>query len=184
MHAEIARELAHARDPFALTLSGVRYVDKPPLLYGLIALAFTIGGPSELTARLVPALAAVAAVAATAWLGARLLDATGGLLAGLTLLTCVGFFAYGRYVRPESLFVAALAWGFALVLVGLAEERRNLVAWGIAGFGVAALAKDSVAVIAPVGVIGLALALSGRARPLRRWLPWKGVVAALVLGFG
>src|SRR3989304_2668608 len=32
MHAEIGRELALARDPFALTLSGVRYVDKPPPL--------------------------------------------------------------------------------------------------------------------------------------------------------
>jgi 4-amino-4-deoxy-L-arabinose transferase-like glycosyltransferase len=183
MHAEIARELAQARDPFALTLSGVRYVDKPPLLYSLMALVFTLGGPSELTARLVPALAGVAAVVATAWLGARLLDATGGLLAGMALLTCVGFFAYGRYVRPESLFVASLAWGFALTLVGLAEGRRRLVAWGIVGFGMAALAKDLVGVVAPLGAIGLALALSGRARPLVRWLPWAGVVPAFALGF-
>ena len=37
MHAEIARELLRARDPVALTLGGVRYVDKPPLLYALLA---------------------------------------------------------------------------------------------------------------------------------------------------
>ena len=37
MHAEIARELLRSRDPFALTLGGVRYVDKPPLLYTLLA---------------------------------------------------------------------------------------------------------------------------------------------------
>jgi 4-amino-4-deoxy-L-arabinose transferase-like glycosyltransferase len=51
MHAEIARELALSRDPFALTLNGVRYVDKPPLLYVLIALASAVAGPSEATAR-------------------------------------------------------------------------------------------------------------------------------------
>jgi len=67
-HAEIARELLQARDPFALTLGGVGYVDKPPLLYALMALVFAAAGQSEGTARAVPAAAALAAVGATAWL--------------------------------------------------------------------------------------------------------------------
>ena len=67
--------------------------------------------------------AAVAAVGATAWLGARLLGWRGGLVAGVALLTSIGFFAYGRYVRPETLFVAALAGGFALCLVGIRRRR-------------------------------------------------------------
>ena len=184
MHAEIARELLQSHDPFALTLGGVRYIDKPPLLYVLIALAFGAAGQSELTARLVPALSAVAAVAATAWLGARLLGAASGLIAGLALLTCVGFFAYGRYVRPETLFVASLAWGFSLTLVGLMEDRRRLVTAGIIAFGVAALAKDPLGVVAPLVVIGVALVLCGRAWPMGRWRPWGGVVTAFVLAFG
>jgi hypothetical protein len=184
MHAEIARELLQTRDPVALTLGGVSYVDKPPLLYALLGLAFAVGGPSETAARAVPALAALAAIAATAWLGARLLGARGGFVAGTALLTSAGFFAFGRYVRPETLFVAALAWGFALVLVGLAEEWRWRVAAGLAAFGVAALAKDPIGALAPAVVIGLALTLAGRQRPLGRWLPWPGVLACLVLGFG
>jgi len=40
-------------------------------------------------------------------------------------LTSALFFAYARYVRPDALFVAALAWGFALALVGLADGRRG-----------------------------------------------------------
>ena len=81
MHAEIARELAASGDLLRLTLNGVVYVDKPPLLYALLATSFAVGGASETTARLVPALAALAAVAATAWLGARLLGARCGFLA-------------------------------------------------------------------------------------------------------
>ncbi|HXH83550.1 MAG TPA: glycosyl transferase, partial [Candidatus Tectomicrobia bacterium] len=54
MHAEIARELLHSGRPFALTLNGVPYVDKPPLLYVLVAGAVAIGGPVEGAARLVP----------------------------------------------------------------------------------------------------------------------------------
>jgi 4-amino-4-deoxy-L-arabinose transferase-like glycosyltransferase len=184
MHAEIARELAVSRDPFALTLNGVRYVDKPPLLYVLLATAFAVGGATEGVARAVPALSALAAVGATAWLGARLLGSGAGVLAGLALATSTGFFAYGRYVRPETLFVAALAWGLALALVGIHEGRRPLVVAGLAAFGVAGLAKDPLGALAPPLVIGITLAAAGRSRPLGRWLPRAGVVVALVLGFG
>jgi 4-amino-4-deoxy-L-arabinose transferase-like glycosyltransferase len=96
MHAEIARELMLSGDPVRLTLNGVRYVDKPPLLYVLLAGAFTLGGLHEAAARIVPALAALAGVIATAALGTRLLGTRWGLLAGVALLGSCGFYAYGR----------------------------------------------------------------------------------------
>jgi len=184
MHAEIARELAAGGDPLALSLNGVRYVDKPPLLYALMAAAFAVGGQREATARAVPALAALAAIGATAWLGARWLGPRGGLLAGGALLTCAGFFAYGRYVRPDALFVAALAWGFALALAGVTEGRRGLAAAGLVCFGLAALAKDPLGALVPPLTLAVALALGGRLRPLGRWLPPAGVAAAALLAFG
>lgn len=184
MHAQIARELLAHGDPFALTLHGVPYVDKPPLLYVLVGAALAVGGEREAAARVVPALAALAAVAATAWLGTRLLGLGGGVVAGLALLTSAGFFAYARYLRPETLFVAALAWGFALTLVGVGERRRGLVVAGLAAFGLAALAKDPLGALAPPLAIGLALAGARQARPLGRWLPWPGVVAGGALAVG
>ncbi|HKQ62750.1 MAG TPA: hypothetical protein VJS92_15775, partial [Candidatus Polarisedimenticolaceae bacterium] len=60
MHAEIARELTLSRDPLALTLNGVPYVDKPPLLYVLIAAVSRVAGQSEAAARAVSAGAALA----------------------------------------------------------------------------------------------------------------------------
>ena len=184
MHAEIARELVLSRDPLALTLNGVRYVDKPPLLYALMAASFAVGGETERAARLVPALAALVAVGATAWLGAHLLGTAAGVLAGTALLTSVGFFAYARYVRPETLFVAALTLGFALTLVGLRDSRRGLVVGGLAALGAAGLAKDPLGAIGPLVVLGLALALAGRLHPWRRWLPARGVAMWLLLAFG
>ena len=160
------------------------YLDKPPLLYAFAALAFALGGEGEGTARAVPALAGLLAVGATAWLGARLLGGRGGFVAGAALLTSAGFFAFSRYVRPETLFVASLAGGFALALTGLAEQRRGRVVAGLALFGIAALAKDPLGALAPPLVIGLALALAGRARPIGRWLPWPGLLALVVLAFG
>src|SRR5207245_5116382 len=91
VHADIARELLRSRHPGALTLNGVSYVDKPPLLYVLLGGAFALAGPSETTARAVPALCALAAIAATAWLGAKLLGARGRFVAGAALLPRAGF---------------------------------------------------------------------------------------------
>ena len=184
MHAEIARELLAAGRALPLTLGGVVYLDKPPLLYALLAAAFSVAGPSEAAARLVSALAALVAVGATAWLGARLLDARTGLVAGLALLGSLGFFVYGRYVRPDALFVAALALGFALALSGLVGRRPPSVVAGLAVFGLAALAKDPLGTLAPPLAIGLAMMLAGRARPVAGWLPWPGAALALALAFG
>ena len=118
-HAEIARELP-GESWLTLRLNGVRYFDKPPLLYWLTALSFRRFGLTEWAARLAPLLGAVLAVVGTTLLGARLLGPVGGLLAGVALLSSALFAAYARYVRPESLFVAGIAWGFAGLLVPLA----------------------------------------------------------------
>ena len=162
----------------------MRYLDKPPLLYALLAGAFSVAGTREAPARAVSAAAALVTIAATAWLGARLLGGRSGLVAGLALSTSLGFFVYGRYVRPETLLLATLAVGFALALTALVESSRARMIAGLAVFGLAALAKDPLAALGPPLAIGLALALGGRARPLERWLPWPGVILGLVLAFG
>src|SRR4029450_491147 len=113
-------------------------------------------------------------IGATAWLGARLGDARTGLVARLPLLGSIGFFAYGRYVRPDALFVAALALGFALALSGLVEARPARVGVGLTAFGAAALAKDPLGALAPPLAIGLAMALAGRARAGSRGLAGAG----------
>ncbi len=184
MHAEIARELLVSRDPSVLTLDGVRYIDKPPLLYGLMAATLAVGGLSETSARLVPALAALATVAATAWLGARLLGAWPGVVAGLALASSVLFFAFGRYVRPETLFAAAITWGLALVVVGVTEQRRSTIALGFVVFGLAGLAKDPLGALAPPLAVLAAFAIARRTR--RDWpgVAWPAVALWLLLGLG
>ena len=117
-HAEIAREM-QGGSWITPRLNGVRYFDKPPLLYWLTAASFGQWGLTERAARLAPLLGALLAVAATTLLGVRLLGPGGGLLAGAALLSCALFAAFARYVRPETLFVAAIQWGFTGLLWGV-----------------------------------------------------------------
>ena len=199
-HAEIAREMLGG-SWLTLRLNGVRYFDKPPLLYWLTAISFSLFGLTEGAARLAPLLGALLAVGATAVLGVRLLGPTGGALAGLALLSCALFAAFARYVRPESLFVAAIAWGFTGLLVAFERRRRpdgngcpplgecGGHSWapasiGCAALGVAALAKDPLGLIGPLVAIALAAGLAGRLRPMRAWLPPLGLALLLVIGFG
>jgi 4-amino-4-deoxy-L-arabinose transferase-like glycosyltransferase len=210
-HAEIAREMLGG-SWLTPRLNGVRYFDKPPLLYWLTGISFSLFGLTEGAARLAPLLGALLAVAATAVLGARLLGPAGGALAGLALLSCALFAAFARYVRPESLFVAAMAWGFTGLLVHMrgpnslnplaspapaarqagprtppTADARSGAAWallGCAALGVAALAKDPLGLIGPLAAIAVAAGLAGRLRPVRAWLPPLGVALLVIIGFG
>ncbi len=183
-HAEIAREAWRSGDWLTLRLNGVRYFDKPPLLYLLEAGAFATWGLSEWAARLAPVAGAALAVAATAWLGARLLGPGVGLLAGIALLSCGFFYAFARYVRPETLFLACIQWGFAGLLVGARGGSRAAAALGCAALGMAAMAKDPLGLAGPLAALAVALGLAGRLRPVRAWLPPLGVAGLVVLGAG
>jgi hypothetical protein len=193
-HAEIAREALLEGDLVDLRLNGVRYYDKPPLLYWLIALDFRAWGESESAARLPSVVAAAAAASATAFLGARLLGPGAGLLAAAALLSCALFVVFGRYVRPETLFVAAIQWGFTGLVIGMndgpwgmKDNGRPARRWAVAGcaaLGLAALAKDPLGLLGPLAAVAAALAACGRLRPMRRWLPPAGLGLMLVLGLG
>jgi len=222
-HAEIAREMLGG-SWITPRLNGVRYFDKPPLLYWLTAAAFHRLGPTEGAARLASLAGALLAVAGTTILGVGLLGRGGGFLAGAALLSCALFAAFARYVRPETLFVAAISWGFAGLLLGMCGRPFTAAAlssagaqkgpphsprggqpwesevrssprggqpvasrWALVGcgaLGVAALAKDPLGLIGPVGAVAGALWLAGRLRPVRAWLPVGGVVLMLALGAG
>jgi 4-amino-4-deoxy-L-arabinose transferase-like glycosyltransferase len=183
-HAETAREAWRSGDWLTLRLNGVRYFDKPPLLYLLQAAAFSVGGVSEATARLAPVAGATLAVAGTALLGARLLGPAPGLLAGAALLSCALFAAFARYVRPETIFLATIQWGFTGLLLGWLEGRRAWTLLGCAALGLASVAKDPLGLLGPLAALAAALALAGRLRPVSAWLPPAGVALLVLLGAG
>jgi 4-amino-4-deoxy-L-arabinose transferase-like glycosyltransferase len=188
-HAEIAREAWVSGDWLTLRLSGIRYFDKPPLLYALMGAMFGLWGPSEWAARLPSVGGAMLAVAGTALLGARLMGPLWGFAAGAGLLSCTLFAVFGRYVRPETLFVACIQWGLAALLIGCAGDsgERGARRWAIAGvaaLGLASLAKDPLGLLGPLAAVAVSLALAGRLRPWTAWLPAQGLALAMALGAG
>src|SRR5687767_9360107 len=84
-YAETTRELIATGDWWAPYYNGQPFFDKPIFFHQLQAVAMLVAGQNELGARLVPALAALALVLFTGWLGRALISSDAGLLAALLL---------------------------------------------------------------------------------------------------
>jgi 4-amino-4-deoxy-L-arabinose transferase-like glycosyltransferase len=174
-HAAIARGMSQQHDWVTPRLNGVRYFDKPPLLYWLMSGSFAVAGPTPAAARFWSALAAVACAAITARLGMLLGGPRVGLLAGLMVAANMGFFLFGRFVKPDLVFILfiVLAYaGFALAYLG---RGRWALALFYLALGGATLAKDVLGAAGPLAVTALFLALT-RERPWGTWFPWWGVL--------
>lgn len=182
-HTEIAREMAASGDVVTLRLNGVRYFEKPPLLYWLMAAGFSVTGIHPATARMWPALGGVGCAALTAVLGVLLGGPRVGLVAGLVVAANLGVFLYARLVKPDLIFILCVTLsytGFALAYLG----RRGR--WGLVlffgGIGLATLAKDMLGAIGPLVVVATFLWVT-RESMLRHWSPWWGwaLFAAIVV---
>jgi len=93
-HAAIAREMARLGDWATPHVNGVRYFDKPPILYWLMAGSFAVAGVGEAASRVWSALAAVGIAAVTARLGYILGGALLALLARLLGTPHLGIYLF------------------------------------------------------------------------------------------
>ncbi|HBH03619.1 MAG TPA: hypothetical protein DDZ42_17150 [Candidatus Rokubacteria bacterium] len=173
-HAEIAREMVSSGDWVLPRLNGVRYFSKPPVPYWLMALSFTVGGPTPFAARVWSALAAVALAGLTARIGAFLGGPRLGLLAGVLVSANLGVFVFGRLLKPDLLFILAIALAFTGFGLAYAAGRRWGLALFYAGLGAAAITKDVLGALGPAAAVAAFLWWSGE-RDVRRWVPWWGV---------
>ncbi|HLK10678.1 MAG TPA: glycosyltransferase [Candidatus Binatia bacterium] len=161
-NAEVAREMLAVGTWGVPHFDYLPYLDKPVLLFWLMATAFRTLGVSELAARLPSALAALATVALTFALGRALLPGVRrALLAAVVLTTSPLVLAFGRLAIFD-MPLTALATA-ALICLVLARLRGEPWRWwplaGLAmGFGV--LCK---------GPVGLAV-------PLLAWVAGRGAL--------
>jgi hypothetical protein len=179
----IAREMLTGGDWVQPHLNGVRYYEKPPLLYWSLAASYRLFGQSEAVARLPSAAAYVATVAVTFFLAGELLGASAAPLAALVFATSAGPFLFGRFLNIDTLFVFWLTVSL-LGLVLTARGRRGplgpLLFWG--GLSLAGLTKGLAGLVFPLGTAAT-YALFADARRLGRDLRPRlgGVIVALVL---
>jgi 4-amino-4-deoxy-L-arabinose transferase-like glycosyltransferase len=179
-HAAVAHAMVASGDWLVLRLDGVRYFDKPPLLYWLVALSRSVAGPGEAAARLWPALAAVGVAAVTGWIGTMLRNARTGVLAALIVAANLGLYVFGRQLKPDVPFILFIVLAFAGFVVAYRGGGRWGLALMYASLGVAALTKDFLGAVGPLGVIAAFVWIT-RERPYGVWAPWWGLLLMLAI---
>jgi len=176
-HAEAAREMLVCGDYVTLHVNGVRYLEKAPLMYWLIAFCYRIFGVNEFAARLPIVLALLlSALLAMRWAG-RAFGERAGLYAALFVGSTTGFFLFTRILIPEailSLFIAAALYFF---LTGLQDASGWRWYAGYACVALGVLTKGLIALVFVGGTVFVYLLLSGE---WRRWREFR-LVSGLAL---
>ncbi len=185
LYADIAMAMSHGGSWLIPHLNGVPYIEKPPLLYWLMALSYKVFGLGAWQARLPDALAAWLTSLGCIVLGRRLRVPLAGRTAALITGTALGWVQIARTILFDPLM--SLLWLAALALVMLAEQResRALMRWAMIPLGLAVLTKGPVALVllGLVGLVQLLLSPGSAPRPrlLRLFLdPWAIALFLLV----
>ncbi len=186
--AQISRNMVQSHDWVTPRLDGVRYFEKPPLMYWMVAVSMEVLGDRETSARLPTFLFSLL----LCWLVTRMARETlgerAGLFAGLCLSTCCGLWLFTRILIPDvalSFTVSLALWSFfrAVSEDNPRMARRNaMIAWASLAAGL--LLKGLIAAVFIAGPICLYLLLSGLWRQCSTWrnlMPIAGTAIVLAL---
>ncbi len=148
-YAEIPREMLATGNWVLPQLNFQTYYDKPPLMYWLCAISYKLFGISETAARLVPALSALATLAATMWFGSRALGNRTGLLSGVVLMLSVGFAFTSRYLLLDGLLSLLVALSLFTAYEAVRSGQLRIGWWLLSGVfcGLAFLTKGPLAIV-------------------------------------
>ncbi len=159
------------------TIAGEPYLNKPPLVHWLMALAFRLGGVNEWTARLPGAMLTAISVPLLYGLGRELFARrTPAIFAALTYLTLLPVVRHGRLAMLDG---AVLCFGLLLLFCVL-RSRRDL-RWGLGmgiAFGLLCLTKGIVALL--LGAIAIVFILWDTPRLLVSVYIWTGVLLGCI----
>jgi dolichol-phosphate mannosyltransferase len=184
-YAEIPRQMLETGSWAVPVLHGQPYLDKPPLLYWLIMLSYSLCGVHDWAARLVPSFAGVLTVLVTYWWGRRTLGLRAAFLGALGLCLSARFVYFGRLLTMNGLLCLCVVTALAAAHIAILGPRLRWRYWllAAAACGLGLLTKGPVALaLAVVPVLACQLLDPRTARP--RWPAWLayGAVALGIAG--
>ncbi len=180
IYIEAAREMLDRHDFVTPYVDGIRFFDKPPLMYWMAAAGMRLFGPHDWAARLPLSLSVLALFLAVYGLGKRLFGERGGLYAALAIATSLGPYLFTRFYIPDILNALWMTLGVHLFLIALDRAQtargntRSSLAPALAFAAVMALnllTKGLIGIVFPIGFVVLYAMLTRQTRALLRMHP-------------
>ena len=178
IYIQIAREMLQRHDFVTPTIDGIRFFDKPPLMYWMAAASMHLFGIHDYAARLPLALGVLTLLFAVYALGIRLFASLSprqpdraGLYAALAMATSIGPYLYTRFYIPDILIALwmTLAVHLFLIAVDRLQQRKfnnlqsntlvPMLAFG-AVLALSVLTKGLIGIVFPIGFALLYLAFT------------------------
>ena len=134
-------------------LDGISYLEKPPLVYWMIALSYKVFGVHDWAARLPVALFCIGVCLLTASFGVWAFGRKAGFYAGLVMSTCIGLYLFTRVLIPDVILTFTITLAMWAMLRALDDEEPHPHAWAFAmsaSLGTGLLLKSLIGVVFPV----------------------------------
>ncbi len=133
VYLEIAREMLHRHDYVTPYIDGIRFFDKPPLMYWLAAGSMRVFGEHDWAGRIPLALAVLALLLAVYFLALRLYAQTSpaqhpdraALYSALALATAIGPYLYTRFYIPDILIALWMTLSVHTFLLALDQVQSR-----------------------------------------------------------
>lgn len=182
-YSEIPREMAASGDYVTPRLNGVKYFEKPPLLYWLTATTFKAFGVNPFTARLWNGLFAVLGVLMT-YVAARVLHGRmAGIWSAVVLATSLLYYGLTHILLLDMAVAVEMAGAlFAFLLAVREPAGRKRLGFFLAFYvfmALATLTKGLIGFMLPGAVVFLWLLLLNRWKSLWPFHPILGILVFL-----
>lgn len=167
-YAQAAQQMVERGDWVTPYVDGVRFLEKPPLMYWLTAASFRAFGVNEFALRLPTALGVIALVWLVTLIARSASGERAGIIAGLCTACSMGTYLFTREALHDIwlvLFIALAMYAFLQWYLNPQHSLRHALLFYAALAG-AVMCKSLIGVAFPVGIIAVFFLLS-RQRP--RW---------------
>jgi len=184
VQAQIARNMITSGDWVTPRLDGVIYLEKPPLIYWLMAISYRAFGVHDWAARIPLALSAIALSWLTAAFGVWAFGKPAGFYAGLCMATCVGLWLFTRVLIPDVMLTATIALAMWALLRVLDDYEPHPRAWAYvlaASLGTGLLLKSLIGVVFPVAAGLIYLAATRQLFVARTWKRLHPIAGAAII---
>jgi 4-amino-4-deoxy-L-arabinose transferase-like glycosyltransferase len=203
VYIQVAREMLQRHDYVTPYINGIRFFDKPPLMYWMAAGSMRLFGVHDWAARLPLALAVLALLFSVYALGVRLFAAIspiaspdrGGFYAALALATSIGPYLYTRFYIPDVLLALWMTLAVHLFLIALDRiaQQKSLdpaslaqsALWPCLAFAAVmalnVLTKGLIGLVFPIGFVLLYLLITKQLHLLLKLHPVTSTAAFLAL---
>jgi len=178
-YASMSREMAQNHHYLTVKTRGEDYLDKPPLLFWLASISFTLFGVSTVAYKLPSLLLIIAGFFATYRLGKLLYDKNTGLLSAALLCSCQAFIYFTGDVRTDANLAAAVIIAVWQIMEFLTNKKIGYFFGGCVAVALAMLAKGPIGLMVPLCAIASYLLVKRDVKKLFAWYWPAG--AALVL---